>query len=118
MTGVPGHITIVGGGQAASQLVVSLREGGYAGGIRLIGEEAHLPYQRPPLSKKFLSGELGMDGVTLRPREFYDLEKVELLLGRRVEAVDRAERKLRLDDGAMLGFEAVVLATGPSRADA
>lgn len=112
MTALPQHVTIIGGGQAASQLVASLRGEGFAGGIRLIGDEPHLPYQRPPLSKKFLSGEAGNDAVTLRPRETYDKEKAELILGVRVDAVDRAGRKLLLADGRSLDFDALVLATG------
>ena len=112
MPSVSTHITIVGGGQAASQLVASLRQEGFAGGIRLISEEARLPYQRPPLSKKFLSGEAGIEAVTLRPRDYYDHEAVELVLGSRVEDIDRDARKLTLADGAVLEFEVLVLATG------
>lgn len=108
----PSHITIVGGGQAASQLVASLRQDGYTGGIRLIGDEPHLPYQRPPLSKAFLSGEEGIDHLTLRPRETYEKEHVELLLGTRVEAIDRVARRILLADGRALDFDALVLATG------
>ena len=112
MPHIPTHITIVGGGQAASQLVASLRLEGFAGGIRLIGEETHLPYQRPPLSKAFLAGEEGIDHVILRPRETYEKEHVELLLGVRVDAIDRAARTLRLADGRTVDFDALVLATG------
>ena len=112
MPHIPTHITIIGGGQAASQLVASLRQESYAGGIRLIGDEARLPYQRPPLSKAFLSGEEGLDHVTLRPRDYYDHEQVELVLGSAVEAIDRDAGKLTLDDGAQLDFEGLVFATG------
>ena len=112
MPHVPTHITIVGGGQAASQLVASLRLEGFTGGIRLIGEEPHLPYQRPPLSKAFLSGEEGIDRVILRSRETYEKEHVELLLGVRVDAIDRTKRTLLLSDGRTLDFDALVLATG------
>ncbi len=112
MPHLPTHITIVGGGQAASQLVASLRLEGFAGGMRLIGEEPHLPYQRPPLSKAFLSGEEGIDRVILRSRETYEKEHVELLLGVRVDAIDRTKRTLLLSDGRTLDFDALVLATG------
>lgn len=106
------HITIVGAGHGAGQLVASLRSEGFKGGIRLIGEERHLPYQRPPLSKKFLSGEAGIDAVTLRPREFYDKEGVDLVLGVRAEAIDRTSSTVTLADGRTFEYEALVLATG------
>ena len=106
------HITIVGAGHAAGQLVASLRLDGFTGGIRLIGEEPHLPYQRPPLSKKFLAGEAGIDAVTLRPREFYDKEHVELVLSACVQSIDRAGRKLTLEDGRTFDYDTLVLATG------
>ena len=112
MSHVPSHVTIVGAGQAASQLVASLRQEGFAGGIRLIGEELHLPYQRPPLSKAFLSGAESIDHVILRPRETYERDKVELMLGVRVDTIDRATRRLLLSDGRALDFETLVLATG------
>ena len=108
----PSHVTIVGAGQAAGQLLASLRAEGFTGGIRLIGDEPHLPYQRPPLSKKFLSGEAGMDAVTLRPQELFDKEEVELNLGVRVESIDRAAKKLTTEDGRTLSYDALVLATG------
>ena len=106
------HVTIIGGGQAAGQLVVSLRSDGFSGGIRLIGEEPHLPYQRPPLSKKFLSGEAGIDAVTLRPRDVYDKDHAELVLGVSVQSIDRTSRKLTLADGRVFDFDVLVLATG------
>ena len=112
MSGIPQHVTIIGAGHAAGQLVSSLRSGGFTGGIRLIGEEPHLPYQRPPLSKKFLAGEANIDAVTLLPREVYDKESVELLLGARVESIDRPAHKLQLADGRSFDYDALVLATG------
>ncbi len=112
MPQIPTHITVIGGGQAASQLVASLRQEGFTGGIRLIGEEPHLPYQRPPLSKAFLAGEEGIDHVILRPRETYEKEHIELMLGVRVDAIDRVARKLLLSDARTLDFDALVLATG------
>ena len=112
MSTPPNHITIVGAGHAAGQLVASLRLDGFTGAIRLIGEEPHLPYQRPPLSKKFLAGEAGIDAVTLRPREFYDKEHVELVLSASVQSIDRAGRKLTLEDGRTFDYDALVLATG------
>ena len=92
--------------------MASLRQEGFSGGIRLIGEEQHLPYQRPPLSKAFLAGKTGIESVTLRPRENYDKEGTELLLGSRVETIDRTARQLMLADSRVLGFDGLVLATG------
>ena len=112
MSRIPGHITVVGAGHAAGQLVASLRTEGYAGAVRVIGDEPHLPYQRPPLSKKFLSGEVGLEAVTFRPRDYYEHERVELLLGSKVKAIDLGSGKLTLDNGAALDFEQLVLATG------
>ena len=112
MTAVPKHITIIGGGQAASQLVASLRQDGFTGGIRLIGEEPQLPYQRPPLSKAYLSGEESLEHVILRPRATYEKEHVELILGTRVDAIDRIARRLLLADGRDVDFDALVIATG------
>ena len=65
------RLVIIGAGQAAGQAIASLRAGGYGGAITLVGEEAAGPYQRPPLSKKYLAGEWGMDRVLLKPGVFY-----------------------------------------------
>src|SRR5271166_779735 len=77
-------ILIIGAGQAGSQAVDTLRREGFAGRLALIGEEPELPYQRPPLSKKYLSGELAPERLLLRHRSFYDEHQTELLLGSRV----------------------------------
>ena len=73
-------IVIIGGGQAGAQAVDTLRREGFAGRLVLVGEEAELPYQRPPLSKKYLAGTLGLDRMLLRHRAFYDEHGVELHL--------------------------------------
>ena len=108
----PSHVTIIGAGHGAGQLVASLRTEGFAGGIRLIGDELHLPYQRPPLSKAFLKGEAGIEAVTLRPQEFYDKSNVELILGLRAQAIETATRSVHLSDGRRLSYDMLVLATG------
>ena len=64
-------IVIIGAGQAAGQAAASLRQGKYEGSITILGNETQPPYQRPPLSKQYLSGELGMDRVMIRPEKFY-----------------------------------------------
>jgi 3-phenylpropionate/trans-cinnamate dioxygenase ferredoxin reductase subunit len=106
------RLVIVGGGQAAAQAVQSLRAQGFTGPITLIGEEPHPPYQRPPLSKKFLAGELPRERLWLRPPAFYAEKGVSLELGRRVTELDLASRRVRVDDGRSLVYDRLLLATG------
>jgi 3-phenylpropionate/trans-cinnamate dioxygenase ferredoxin reductase subunit len=105
-------LVIIGAGQAASQLVASLAQDGFAGEICLVGEEPHLPYQRPPLSKKFLAGELALDRLYVKPATFYEKAGCRLLLGRRAGRIDRASRAVLLADGSRLAYSTLVLATG------
>ena len=79
-------LVIIGAGQAASQLVASLAQDGFAGEVCLVGDEPHLPYQRPPLSKKFLAGELALDRLYVKPAAFYEKAGSRLLLGQRARA--------------------------------
>jgi 3-phenylpropionate/trans-cinnamate dioxygenase ferredoxin reductase component len=106
------RIVIAGGGQAAVQAVDTLRRKGFTGQIVLIGDEPWLPYQRPPLSKKYLAGALERERLLLRPAHFYESHSVETLLGRRVEEISRREQRLRLDDGSALAYDALLIATG------
>ena len=105
-------VLVVGGGQAAAQLIVSLRLGGFDGRIRLVSEEDAPPYQRPPLSKQYLAGTLEVERLLLRQAAYYESKGVELLLGRRVLAIDRQSRRAGLDNGAQLRYDRLVLATG------
>jgi 3-phenylpropionate/trans-cinnamate dioxygenase ferredoxin reductase subunit len=105
-------LVIIGAGQAASQLVASLAQEGFAGEICLIGDEPHLPYQRPPLSKKFLAGELTLDRLYVKPAAFYEKAGGRLLLGQRARCIDRAGRAVLLADGSRLPYSTLVLATG------
>jgi 3-phenylpropionate/trans-cinnamate dioxygenase ferredoxin reductase component len=107
---MPDPFVIVGCGQAAAQAVASLRQEGYDGPLTLIGEEPFLPYQRPPLSKKFLAGELERDRLLIRPEAFY--EGVDLRNGVRAEAIDRAAGQVRLSGGGAVAYEKLLLATG------
>ncbi|HEV2271101.1 MAG TPA: FAD-dependent oxidoreductase [Steroidobacteraceae bacterium] len=106
------RVVIVGGGQAAVQAIDTLRRKGFMGKIVLIGDEPWLPYQRPPLSKKYLAGALERDRLLLRPQHFYESHSVETRLGRRVEEISRREQSLRLDDGSTVAYDALVIATG------
>jgi 3-phenylpropionate/trans-cinnamate dioxygenase ferredoxin reductase component len=106
------RIVIAGGGQAAVQAIDTLRRRGFTGGITLVGDEPWLPYQRPPLSKKYLGGALDRERLLLRPPHFYESHAVEATLGRRVEEISRREQRLRLDDGSTIAYDALLLATG------
>lgn len=105
-------IIVAGGGHAAGQTIVSLRQGGFDGKLVLVGDEPYPPYQRPPLSKKFLAGEIDVSRLLLRQEKFYSDHDVDLLLGRRVEAVDRDRHSVRLGTGESLQYDRLVLATG------
>lgn len=106
------RVVVIGAGQAAIQCIETLRKKGFGGSIDLVGEEIHLPYQRPPLSKKYLAGELGADRLTLRHPNYFDEQRITRHLGRLAVSVDRSASKVTLDDGQTLGYDALVLATG------
>lgn len=106
------HVVIIGAGQAGGELAQKLRQGGFAGDVTLIGEEPLAPYQRPPLSKKYLSGELNIDRLLLRPREVYAHENITLLTGARAVSVDRNGKRVRLEGGRELPYDVLVFATG------
>lgn len=106
------RVAIAGAGHAAGQVVVTLKQKNFAGTILLIGEEPWLPYQRPPLSKKFLAGELDAERLHFKPRSFYDDPGIEVRLETRIDAVDRANRSLHTAAGETFGFDTLVFATG------
>jgi 3-phenylpropionate/trans-cinnamate dioxygenase ferredoxin reductase subunit len=105
-------ILILGGGQAGAQAVDSLRREGFAGRLVLIGDEPYLPYQRPPLSKQYLAGDLAADRLPFRHQAFYDQHRVELRLGRRAAHIDAAARRVSLSDGETLAYDRLMLCTG------
>lgn len=105
-------IVIAGAGQAAAQCAQSLRQGGFAESIALIGDEDHAPYERPPLSKDYLSGKRDAARLLLRKPEYWTEKQVTLLTGRRVAEVDRAARVLSLTDGAQVTYGKLIWATG------
>ena len=107
-------VVIVGAGQAAAQLAMSLRQGGFARPVVIVGEEPYLPYQRPPLSKKFLSEPRAADALFLRPEKYWRDQNVTLRIGAPVVAIDRNRRQVRLADGHELEYATLVLATGTS----
>jgi len=110
---------IAGAGHAGGQTAISLRQAGYEGRIIVCGDEPVPPYQRPPLSKKYLSGELALERVFLRPEVFYARNDIELRLGSAVREIDPRQRTVVLDGGDALPFTDLVIATGsqPRRLD-
>jgi 3-phenylpropionate/trans-cinnamate dioxygenase ferredoxin reductase component len=106
------HLVVVGAGQAAAQAAQALRQQNYAGAITLLGEEPYAPYQRPPLSKKYFSGETPRERLLLRPQPFYAEKGIALELGARVEQIDAATHSLRLHDGRTLRYDKLLIATG------
>src|ERR1700754_5226730 len=106
-----GTVVIVGAGHAGFQLAASLRQHGYGERVCLINDEAHLPYQRPPLSKAYLKGAGAPDSLMFRPDKFYREQNIELIADRAV-SIDRGARKALLASGASLDYGHLVLATG------
>lgn len=105
-------IVIVGGGHAAGQAAASLRQENYEGEVLVIGDEPHIPYQRPPLSKQYLSGEYGLDRVHLRPARFYESKAIDIRSGVRVDSIDADRRRVACNDGTEIGYDKLLLATG------
>jgi 3-phenylpropionate/trans-cinnamate dioxygenase ferredoxin reductase subunit len=105
-------ILIIGGGQAGAQAIDSLRREGFKGRLVLISDEDSLPYQRPPLSKKFLSGEMAAERLLFRHRAFYDEHAVELRLGARAVAVRLSARQVVLAGGEELRYDRLLLCLG------
>ncbi|MFC7472842.1 NAD(P)/FAD-dependent oxidoreductase [Dankookia sp. GCM10030260] len=108
----PPRIVIAGAGHAGGSAAAFLRQYGWKGAIVLVGEEPNAPYQRPPLSKAWLKGEATAESLALRPARFYAQQTIELRLGTRVGALDRTARQVTLSDGAVLGYDRLILALG------
>lgn len=104
-------VVVVGAGQAGLQVAASLREAGFAGSITLVGNEPGLPYQRPPLSKAYLAGKIGVEGLWLRPPSFFEEHRIERVTGT-VSALDREARRITLADGRQRDYAHLVIATG------
>jgi 3-phenylpropionate/trans-cinnamate dioxygenase ferredoxin reductase subunit len=105
-------IVVAGGGHAAAQVVDSLRRDGSAGRLVMACGEPVIPYQRPPLSKKFLAGELPAERLPIRPATFYENIRCELVLGNPVVSIDARGHSVGLADGGSLGYDKLVLAIG------
>jgi len=108
------HIVIIGGGVAAGTAAKTLRKEGFDGDVTIVSEEAHPPYQRPPLSKGYLAGKEGMDAVILQPTEWYAEQGMDLRTSTRAVSLDPTAHEVVLDDDSILGYDSVLLATGAS----
>jgi 3-phenylpropionate/trans-cinnamate dioxygenase ferredoxin reductase subunit len=109
---MPQNIVIVGAGHGAGQVVATLKQKKFKGKIVLIGDEPYLPYQRPPLSKKFLAGEMAPERLYFKPESFYDDPQVDVQLGTRVVHIDRDARKVFTSDSREFAYDSLVIAIG------
>ncbi len=107
-------IVIVGAGHGGAQAAIALRQAKFEGTIAVIGDEPELPYERPPLSKEYFSGEKAFERILIRPAAFWAERHVEMLLNRRVVAVDPAAHSVTTADGATIGYGHLIWATGGS----
>lgn len=105
-------VIIVGAGHAGAQLAVSLRQREFEGSIAIIGDEPELPYERPPLSKDYLSGEKAFERILIRQENFWQERQVEMLLGQYVEKVHPEGHEVELADGSRIQYGSLVWATG------
>ncbi|MBT8099789.1 MAG: FAD-dependent oxidoreductase [Gammaproteobacteria bacterium] len=105
-------VVIAGAGHAAGQVVASLKQKKFAGRVVVLGDEPYLPYQRPPLSKKFLSGEMPAERLYVKPASFYDDTDIDVHLNSRIGDIDRSAKCVHTEDGAQFEYSKLVLATG------
>ena len=102
---------VIGAGQAGAEVVSKLRDEGHEDRIILIGQEDYLPYQRPPLSKKYMAGEMALERLFLRPKEFYQDKSIELQIGKSALKIDPNQQRVEFSDGS-LKYDHLVLSTG------
>ncbi len=106
------RVIVVGGGQAACQIADSLRREEFAGEVVVVTEEPHLPYQRPPLSKQYLAGDLDESRLFMRKADYYESHRIEMRTGCRAVRIDRQAQCLELNDGERISYAGLALATG------
>ncbi len=105
-------IVIVGGGQAGAQSAITLRQNGYEGSILILGEEPFIPYERPPLSKQFLAGEVGIEQLYMRNADFYTDKTITIESGSHVSRIDRKKKTVEVVGGKLIPYSKLILATG------
>ncbi len=105
-------VVIVGGGHGGAQAAIGLRQEKFEGSIAIIGDEPELPYERPPLSKEYLSGDKTFERILVRPEKFWEEREIKMLLGQRVTAVDPAGHQVTLADGTKIGYGKLIWAAG------
>ncbi|QUS55600.1 NAD(P)/FAD-dependent oxidoreductase [Pseudovibrio brasiliensis] len=110
-------IVVVGAGQAGVQAAQTLRQKGYEGELVMLGNEPQPPYQRPPLSKKFLSGEVEPDALFIRPEAFYETNNIDLKLNAQVDRIDLENKSVTLANGEAVTWDKLLLATGTRARD-
>ena len=105
-------IVIIGAGHAAGQAAASLRQAKFEGPVTIIGDETHIPYQRPPLSKQYLAGTQPADKVYLRAEKFYADKDIQLMLDTRATQIDPSTKTINLDNGETIAYEKLLISTG------
>jgi 3-phenylpropionate/trans-cinnamate dioxygenase ferredoxin reductase subunit len=106
------NVVIIGASHAATEAIAGLRRAGWDAKITLIGDEEHLPYQRPPLSKAYYKGDISADKLAIKNANFYEVTKVDLMLGQRAEFIDRETKEVALANGDRIAYSKLILATG------
>lgn len=105
-------VVIVGAGHGGAQAAIALRQNGFSGSITLVGRESELPYERPPLSKEYLSREKSFERILIRPPQFWQDKQVSMVLGNEVTAIDPASSVATLSDGQKIEFGSLIWAAG------
>jgi len=106
------RVVIVGAGHAAGQIVASLKQQQFAGRIVLVGDEPYFPYQRPPLSKKFLAGQMSAERLYFKPASFYDDDRIDVRLDTHVDSIERNAKQVTTTEGERIGYDKLILALG------
>jgi 3-phenylpropionate/trans-cinnamate dioxygenase ferredoxin reductase subunit len=105
-------VVIVGGGHGGAACAIALRKTGFAGSILIVGKEAELPYERPPLSKEYLSGDKSFERILIRQEQFWIVQRIDLRLGSAVTSVDPVAHSVGTGDGATIRYGRLIWATG------
>ena len=106
------RIIIIGAGQAAASCAAKIRQNDQVSVITIIGDETHLPYQRPPLSKKYATGDMSLDQLLLRPADWYEQNNIEFLSGEKVTSIDADAKEIVTSNGTSHSWDKLVLTTG------